>query len=135
MAQALLARFAGSVWSRYLGASVVALAVDLAVYFGLLDAGAAPSPAAAAGYGSGVVIHWLLSSRAVFAGGMAPRGLERTGRKALFVLSALVGLGLTVGIVSLATALGLHAAPAKLIATAVSFQGTYWLRRRLVFPA
>lgn len=50
----------------------------------------------------------------------------------VFAVSALVGLGLTVGIVSVAS-LMIDARLAKLVAVVVSFQVTYLLRTRLVF--
>jgi putative flippase GtrA len=125
--------FRRRLWARYLMASVIALAADLACYWTLVKLHVAPAGAAALGYGLGILVHWLLSTRTVFAEGMNLEGAERVRGKALFVASALVGLCLTVGIVSVATTLGAHAALAKLIAILVSFQTTYLLRKRLVF--
>ena len=51
----------------------------------------------------------------------------------MFVLSALVGLGITTGIVGLGSRYGLDPRIAKGIAILVSFQATYVLRKRVVF--
>lgn len=121
--------------SRYLGASVVALGFDMGGFLLLLEAGAAPASASALSYALGIVVHWLISSRAVFADGVAERGPARTRQKALFVASALVGLALTAGVVGLGAALGLDPRLAKIAAIAVSFVTTWLLRARIVFVA
>ncbi len=117
---------------RYIAVSGTALGVDLGIYFVGLSIGVAAAVAAAIGYLTGVAIHWILSSRLVFDD-VAKRGLARTKQKALFLTSAFVGLGLTVGIVALATRFGFDPRLAKLFAVAVSFQTTYLLRRTIVF--
>lgn len=118
---------------RYLLASVGALAVDLGCFLALLSAGMWPASASAIGYCLGIVAHWLMSSRAVFADTVAGRGLARTRQKALFVASALVGLALTSGIVWAGDASGFDPRAAKLVAIAVSFATTWLLRSRIVF--
>jgi putative flippase GtrA len=117
---------------RYVGVSAGALGVDMSVYLVALHFGIAPALSAAIGYLFGVAVHWILSSRLVFDD-VAQRGLARTKQKALFLTSALVGLGLTIAIVALATRLGIDPRLAKLGAIVVSFQATYMLRRRIVF--
>jgi putative flippase GtrA len=129
------ARLRRLLWARYLMASVIALAADLACFLLLVWLHLAAGAAAAIGYGLGILVHWLLSTRTVFAGGMDLEGADRLRGKALFVMSALVGLALTVTIVTLATMLGAPASLAKLLAILVSFQTTYVLRKRLVFSA
>ena len=118
---------------RYGIASVGALAVDFGSFLALLALGAPAVAASAAGYGLGIVVHWLLSSRAVFADSVAGRGRDRTRQKALFVASALVGLGLTTGIVGGADFAGFDPRAAKLVAIGVSFMATWLLRSRIVF--
>jgi small basic protein len=81
------------------------------------------------------VAHWLLSSRAVFVGSVAERGLERTRQKALFVASAMVGLALTTAIVWSGDSAGLDPRLAKLVAIVVSFAATWLLRSKIVFRA
>jgi putative flippase GtrA len=118
---------------RYLGASLAALAVDMGCYLLLLRLGMAATPAAALAYALGIGAHWFLSSRAVFAQHLAQAGRDRLRQQALFVASALLGLAVTVLVVSAGSYAGLDARLAKLAAVAASFIATYVLRNRLVF--
>lgn len=118
---------------RYLLASVGALAVDMGTFLALLSLGMWAAGASAVGYCLGIGAHWLMSSRAVFVGNVAERGMARTRQKALFVISALVGLGLTTAIVWAGDASGFDPRLAKLVAIAVSFAATWLLRSRVVF--
>jgi putative flippase GtrA len=121
-------------WLAYVGASVIALGTDGGLFLILLDAGLTPLVASSLGYIGGIFVHWLVSSRLVFADGTAaPGSSERRKQKGLFIGSALVGLGITAAIVGGGAALGLDPRIAKLIAIAVSFQATYLLRRHVVF--
>lgn len=118
---------------RYLLASVGALAVDVGCFLILLSAGTLAALASAIGYSAGILAHWLLSSRTVFTDTVAERGLARTKQKALFVISALVGLAVTTLIVGAADYLSFDPRPAKLLAIIASFTITWWLRSRVVF--
>jgi putative flippase GtrA len=118
---------------RYGLASVGALAVDIGAFLALLALGAPAAAASALGYGLGIAAHWLLSSRAVFADSVAARGAGRTRQKALFVGSAVVGLGLTTAIVGLADLAGGDPRLGKLAAVVVSFTATWLLRNKVVF--
>ena len=118
---------------RYLLASVGALAVDLGTFLALLSVGMWAASASAIGYCLGIAAHWLMSSRAVFVGNVAERGAGRTRQKALFVVSALVGLALTTAIVWAGDTSGFDPRLAKLVAIAVSFIVTWLLRSRVVF--
>ena len=121
-------------WLAYLFASGLALGTDAGLFLLLLGGGVAPVAASALGYGMGILVHWLVSSRLVFADGAAARGSgERHRQKLLFVGSALVGLAVTTAIVGAGSALGLDPRLAKLAAILVSFQTTYLLRRHIVF--
>lgn len=131
----MLRRLSDITFLRYIAASALALGVDMGTFLALLAAGAMPAMAAALGYSLGIVTHWLLSSRAVFSAGVADRGPERTRQKALFVGSALLGLGLTTGIVGLGALAGLDPRAAKLAAIAASFTLTWLMRERIVFRA
>lgn len=123
-------------WLNYLLASVLALGSDAVLFLLLLDSGLAPMPASAVGYCTGILVHWLVSSRLVFADGAAARGTgERHRQKMLFVGSALVGLAVTTAIVGTGSAFGVDPRLAKLAAIVVSFQTTYLLRRHIVFRA
>lgn len=130
---ALLTRLGDVRLLRYLLASVGALAVDMGCFLALLAAGMWPASASAVGYCLGIVAHWLMSSRAVFADTVAERGHARTRQKALFVVSALVGLALTSGIVWAGDSSGLDPRAAKLVAIVVSFSATWLLRSKIVF--
>jgi putative flippase GtrA len=121
------------VYTRYIGASVVSLAVDFGVFVAALGLGMPPALAAATGYVSGIASHWAISSRLVFAAHVAASAAGRRQQQAMFVLSALVGLGITTGIVGLGSRYGLDPRIAKGVAIVVSFQATYILRRKVVF--
>ena len=118
---------------RYILASVGALAVDVGSFLALMAIGVSAAPASALGYSLGILAHWLMSSRAVFQDTVAERGAERTKQKALFVISALVGLALTTAIVGAGDYAGGDPRLAKLVAIVVSFTATWLLRSKIVF--
>lgn len=118
---------------RYALASVGALAVDMGSFLALLALGVTAAAASAAGYGFGIAAHWLLSSRAVFTDSVAARGPRRTRQKALFVVSAMIGLALTTTIVGLGDVAGIDPRIAKVAAIAVSFAVTWLMRNTVVF--
>ena len=120
---------------RYVGASAIALAGDMALFNLFLAAGWVSPAAAAASYAAGIVIHWLISSRLVFVEGARTAGFDRVRQKGLFLGSAFVGFGLTVAIVWAGDTAGFDANLAKLAAVGVSFVATYVLRKTLVFAA
>ena len=121
------------VFARYIGASGAALGLDIAVFAGGVALGLPAGSAAAIGYSAGIALHWWLSSRAVFADRLAPDGRARARQQTLFVLTALVGLALTTGIVTVLTLADIPAAAARAAAIGVSFATTYMLRRVFVF--
>jgi len=121
------------VYFRYIGASAVSLGVDFAIFMAALSIGVPPAAAAACGYMVGIVCHWMISSRMVFVGHVAEDAASRRQQQALFVVSALVGLGITTGIVGIGSSYGLDPRIAKGIAIVVSFQATYVIRKKVVF--
>lgn len=128
---------ARSVWqqftlTRYLAASVIALVFDLAVFGMGISLGFDPALASAFGYCIGIIVHWLVSAQYVFVGKRRD-GTALQLQRALFAGSALVGLGITVGVVALASAGGAPALMAKAAAVAVSFFAVYALRKWGVF--
>lgn len=126
-----LAAFVQLTYTRYLIASGTALGADIVVFMVLLAGGTAAAGASAIGYLCGIVVHWLLSSRAVFmTHGYAT---TRHRQRLLFLGSAFIGLGLTAGIVGLGDAVGIDARLAKVAAIIVSFHVTYLLRKTIVF--
>lgn len=120
-------------YKRYVGASVLSLGIDFVVFIAALSLGAPPAIAAATGYVAGIVCHWAISSRFVFAAQIAASASGRHQQQGLFVLSALVGLGITTGIVGIGSRFGLDPRLAKGVAIVVSFQATYILRKKVVF--
>ena len=130
-----LGALASLTYVRYGIGSVVALGSDMGLFLLLMKAGLLPVTASALGYTLGIFVHWLISSRIVFASGAAESGPARTRQKALFVGSALIGLAITTAIVGLGHMAGLLPLVAKLSAIVVSFQTTYLLRKSFVFVA
>ena len=118
---------------RYIVASAIALGIDLGSFLIMLSLGTMAVAASAASYTLGILVHWLISSRKVFADTVAARGIERTKQKALFVVSALAGLALTTAIVGAADLAGLDPRLAKLFAVAASFALTWLLRSKVIF--
>lgn len=119
------------VYLRYILASVGALAIDMGMFLLLMRGGMAPMPASLIGYSAGIAVHWLLSSRAVFTDAKGRDDGHR--RKILFLLSALLGLGLTALIVGGFEQAGIDPRIGKIVAVAVSFQAVWLLRRHIVF--
>ena len=92
------------------------------------------SPAAAgfAGYTAGLFLHWLISVRFVFTASAArPTHGQRLG----FILSAVIGLAITTGLISTLSAVGIAPAIGKLTAIPVSFLTVYAIRKYGVFAA
>ena len=131
--QRLLVRLHQITYLRYIGASALALAADMGLFLLLLAGGWHAAAASAISYSAGIAVHWLISTRLVFIAGARTQGIERARQKALFLGSALAGLGITVGIVWIGDAFGIDPRLAKLAAIAISFQNTYVLRKTIVF--
>lgn len=132
-AGAFIAKLRDIRFLRYVLASAGALAVDVGSFLALLALGVLAAPASAIGYSLGILAHWLMSSRAVFQDKVAADGTARTRQKALFVISALLGLGLTTAIVGLGDWSGTDPRIAKGGAVVVSFIATWLIRSRMVF--
>ena len=114
-------------------ASVAALAVDVGVFLLLLMTQISAAGATALGYCAGIVTHWLLSSRVVFADSVVTAGTHRRLQKVLFGVSALAGLLLTTLIVSSADSAGIDPRIGKVFAITASFALTWLLRSKIVF--
>lgn len=119
--------------ARYLLVSIAALSVDMALFLALGHMGMPASWAAFAGYATGIFVHWALSVRFVFAATL--EGGPSHGQRVSFVMSALLGLAITVGLVSALTAMGLSPALAKAASVGVSFVTVYLVRKYVVFGA
>ena len=85
--------------TRYLLASVVSLAFDVALFMVLVAFLVDPGWASAAGYSAGILVHWLISSSFVFPG-KARDGVALQLQRLGFIGTAILGLGITVAIVS-----------------------------------
>ena len=118
--------------TRYLAASIVALAFDVAIFSTLLAIGIGAAIASALGYCAGIVIHWLVSSNFVFTG-KARTGAALQWQRILFAGSAFLGLAITVATVAIFSGWGLHPVAAKAIAIIISFIAVYAARKWGVF--
>ena len=118
---------------RYLAVSGAALAVDMGLFLAMIAVSIAPTIASGGSYLAGMVAHWFLSSRLVFAAKLAEPGAGRGKQQGLFFASALAGLVLTMAAVALGSRIGLDPRLAKLLAVAISFNATYLMRRKIVF--
>ena len=107
--------------------------VDLGCFLLLFWAGVLAGLAAVIGYAAGTLVHWAISSRVVFPDRLAAPGMKRGGQQALFVLSAILGLGLTAAIVTGADIAGFDPRLAKLAAMAASFFTVWLVRLTIVF--
>ncbi len=119
----------------YLAVSVAALAIDFTVYWLLLGLFTKAFVPAAVGYAIGLVVHYLLASRLVFAARMNGRGIAaETPTFAKYLASGIAGLAMTAAIVWLASdVLGWNALVAKVIAIGFAFVAVFLMRRYLVF--
>ena len=116
--------------TRYLVASIIALAFDVALFSSLVAVKVDPTLASAAGYCAGILVPWLGRAEMVFK---TREGAARHIQRALFAGSALAGLGITVATVEILGRAGIHPIPSKGAAVAVSFFAVYALRKWGVF--
>ena len=116
-------------------ASATGTVIDLASFFALFRWGVPAVGAAVAGYVLGMVAHWFVSSRFVFADRLAGPGLARGGQQVLFAVSAVVGLLLTAGSVAAVEGGGGDPRLGKLLAMVVSFACVFLIRLIWVFRA
>jgi putative flippase GtrA len=120
--------------SRYSIASVVSLAVDLAIYTALCAFSLSPTIAAVTGYVIGMVVNYALSVRFVFETGGSLKSRRRTFAE--FAASGLLGLLITTSVVALMTEwLATPASMAKFCAIVLSFFAVFLIRRYFVFAS
>ena len=116
---------------RYAFVSGLALAVDFAVFLALNGVIGHPTLSGVAGYGVGIVVHYLMSRRFVFAASGSKAAHRLFGE---FVASGIVGLMATAAVIAVATGeFGLAPIHAKLLAAGASFVGVFLIRRTVVF--
>jgi putative flippase GtrA len=118
---------------RYTAISGVALSLDMAVFLALLASDVAPVPASVAGYLCGTQLHWLLSTRTVFAAGVRKAWGARRVQHVLFFGSAAIGLACNAGIVAASEALAVPLVLGKLAAIGTSFVLVLLLRATVIF--
>ncbi|WP_340267579.1 GtrA family protein [Sphingobium mellinum] len=126
LGRALFSRFT---FSRYLLASICALCADMLLFLALLRLNLHPAAAGFVGYSVGLLLHWMISVRFVFLSDRRATHGQRVG----FILSALIGLGITTSLITGLNAAGLAPAIAKLMAVPVSFLSVYAIRKYGVF--
>lgn len=119
---------------RYVLVSCAALGVDTIITLNFTWAGLPPALCAAAGYVVGLGLHWVLSSRFVFAAELSASQGARARQAALFFASGIGGLAVTVSTFTTAVTLGVPALIAKAFAVGISFVVVYLIRRHLIFP-
>lgn len=118
--------------TRYLAASMIALAFDVALFSTLVMLGIDPTVASALGYSAGIVVHWMVSAKVVFTG-KTRQGAALHIQRVLFAGSALVGLAITVTTVELLGRAGFQPITAKGVAVGFSFIMVYAMRKWGVF--
>jgi len=119
---------------RYVLVSAAALGIDTLITLNLTWAGIAPALSAAAGYLIGLTLHWVLSSRFVFAAELEQDQRARQRQAMLFFASGFGGLAVTVAVFTTAVSFGAPALFAKAISVGVSFCAVFLVRRHFIFP-
>jgi putative flippase GtrA len=131
--QALLGGANVAQLARYVLISGLAFALDLTVFLQLLPLGVSPPLASVAGYLCGTQLHWLLSTRLVFAAGVRQDRAARRRQQVLFFASAAVGVTCNAGIVALSEALMVPLLIGKLAAVGASFALVLVVRSTIIF--
>ena len=119
--------------ARYVLISGLAFALDLTVFLQLMPLGVSPVLASVAGYLCGTQLHWLLSTRLVFAAGVRQDRAARRRQQMLFFASAAVGVTCNAGIVAASEALMIPLLIGKLAAIGASFVLVLVMRATIIF--
>lgn len=119
--------------SRYIAVSAAALVTDMGVFLTALYGGMDEVLAAVLGYCCGIQLHWLLSTRFVFARGVREKRAARFGQQAMFIASGLLGLMVTGAVVALGREFGIAPELSKLAAVGASFSLIWALRALVIF--
>jgi putative flippase GtrA len=131
--QALLGGANRAQLARYVLISGLAFALDLSVFLVLLPLGTSPVLASVAGYLCGTQLHWLLSTRLVFAAGVRQDRAARRRQQVLFFASAAVGVTCNAGIVAASQAFMVPLLIGKLAAIGTSFVLVLAVRATIIF--
>lgn len=118
----------------YLAVSVLALAIDISIlYLGVVRLAMPGYLAAALAYAAGLVAHYLLSVRYVFA--FRRLAAQRRTEALVYAITGLVGILLSAGMVHLGGLLGQPLTVSKLAAIVVSFVAIFLIRKATLFSA
>ena len=117
--------------SRYTAVSALALGLDFGVFLALNDSIGHPTLSGVVGYACGIVLHYQLSRRFVFATAASTKSAHR--RFWEFVASGLLGVAVTAAVIAAATGMGASPILAKAMAAGASFIAVYAIRRAIVF--
>jgi putative flippase GtrA len=131
--QALLGGAGLAQLGRYVLISGLAFGLDLSVFLLLLPLGTSPVLASVAGYLGGTQLHWLLSTRLVFAAGVRQDRAARRRQQVLFFASAAVGVTCNAGIVAASQAFMVPLLIGKLAAIGTSFVLVLAVRATIIF--
>lgn len=131
--QALLGGANRAQLARYVLISGLAFALDLTVFLLLLPLGVSPVLASVSGYLCGTQLHWLLSTRLVFAAGVRQDRAARRRQQMLFFASAAVGVTCNAGIVAASVAFMVPLLIGKLAAIGTSFVLVLAVRATIIF--
>lgn len=135
--QRLIDQHGEELWqfAGYVAVSGAALGVDFSIYWALLSVAHYAFLAAAGGYVCGVLTHYALSSRLVFAKRFAKRGVVAEAPTiAKFFAAGASGLLVTACVVGLlADVMGVHPLIAKICAAGCSFTVVFLSLRLFVF--
>lgn len=127
-------QFVGSSrYAHYLVVSAISLGADLSAFYLMLQIKMLAVQASVLGYVLGLVVHWFLSSRLVFAEKTPSSPHLRRRQKLLFAITAIMGLVVTAAVVRWGIQMGLEPGLSKLAAIFFSFHLTYVCRRTFVF--
>ena len=132
-AQAMLNGTGIAQLARYFLISCAAFALDLAVFLQLLRLDVSAVAASVIGYLCGTQLHWLLSTRLVFAAGVRQDRTARRRQQGLFFASAAVGVTCNAGIVAASEALMIPLLIGKLAAIGASFVLVLVVRATIIF--
>ncbi len=136
-AQAWLLSHRADLWqfAGYVAVSGAALCIDFSIYWALLSVAHYAFIAAVGGYVCGVLAHYLLSSRVVFADRFEKRGMvEEAPAVFKFFAAGMSGLLVTAAVVGvLADVMGVHPLVAKICAAGCSFTVVFLSLRLFVF--
>jgi putative flippase GtrA len=119
--------------ARYCMISAAAFTLDIIIFLLLVQAGIWAVAASVIGYLCGTQLHWLLSTRLVFAAGVRQNPAARQRQQVLFFISAAIGVTCNAGIVAASEMLMVPLLFGKLAAIGAAFVLVLLVRVTIVF--